>query len=176
MNNECKKELGWKTPFEIYYGRKSNLLVKASLEGVDSDGNDVITSALRKRELTSYRKNVKKIRDRAKLYSGKLNDRMVRRHKRLHKAENFKLKDNVLIRYRPQKGGSLPPKKRFVVKGTVVKKSKKNHDIYKVRFVPPNSNEQIEEWISVENIASIRKRQTGNTSKKSRDCESLEKN
>ena len=78
---------------------------------------------------------------------------------------NFKLKDNVLIRYRPQKGGSLPPKKRFVVKGTVVKKIKKNHDIYKVRFLPPNSNEQIEQWISVENIASIRKRQTGNTSK-----------
>ena len=32
LNNECKEELGWKTPFEIYYGRKSNLLVKASLE------------------------------------------------------------------------------------------------------------------------------------------------
>ena len=89
-------------------------------------GYDVTTSAPRKRELASYRKNVKKIRDRAKLYSAKLNDRMVRRHKRLRKAENFKIKDNVLIRYRPQKGGSLPPKKRFVVKGTVIKKSKKN--------------------------------------------------
>ena len=119
--------------------------MKASLECVDSDGNDVITSAPRKRELASYRKNVKKIRDRAKLYSAKLNDRMVRRHKRLHKDENVKLKDNILIRYRPQKGGSLQPKKIFVVKGTVVKKSKTNHDIYKVRFVPPNSNEQIEE-------------------------------
>ena len=111
LNNECKEELGWKTPFEIYYGRKSNLLVKVSLECVDSDGNDVITGAPRKRELASYRKNVKKIQDRAKLYSRKLNDWMVRRHKRLHKAENFKLKDNVLIRYRPQKRGSLPPKK-----------------------------------------------------------------
>ena len=71
--------------------------MKASLECVDSDGNDVITSAPRKRELASYRKNVKKIRDKAKLYSAKLNDRMARRHKRLHNAENFKLKDNVLI-------------------------------------------------------------------------------
>ena len=132
LNNECMEELAWKTPFEIYYRQKSNLLVKASLECVDLDGNDVITSAPRKRELASYRKNVKKIWDRAKLCSAKFNDRMVRRHKRLHKAENFKLKDNVLICYRPQKGGSLPPKKRFVVKGTVVKKSKKNQDIYKV--------------------------------------------
>ena len=101
---------------------------------------------------------------------------MVRRHKRLHKAENFKLKHNVLIRYRPQKGGCLPPKKRFVAKGTVVKKSKKNHDIYKVRFGPPNSNKQIEESISVENIASIRKRQTGNTSKKKQASRELGKN
>ena len=60
LNNKCKEELSWKTPFEIYYGRKSNLLVKASLECVDSDGNDVITSAPRKRGLASYRKNVKK--------------------------------------------------------------------------------------------------------------------
>ena len=126
LNNECKEELGSKTPFEIYYGWKSNLLVKAWLECVDLNGNDAITSAQRKRELTSYRKNVKKIQVRAKLHSAKLNDRMVRWHKRLHNAENFKLKDNVLIHYRPQKGGSLPPKKRFVVKGTVVKKSGKS--------------------------------------------------
>ena len=89
----------------------------------------------------------------------------MRRHRRLHKAENFKVKDNVLIRYRPQKRGSLAHwEKRIVVKGTLVKKSKKNHDIYKVRwFVLPTSNEQIEEWISVENIATIRKCEIGNT-------------
>lgn len=62
LSNECKEELGWKTPFEIYYGRKSNLFVKASLECVDLDDNDVITSAPRKRELASYGKIAKKIR------------------------------------------------------------------------------------------------------------------
>ena len=41
--------------------------------------------------------------------------------------------------------------------------------------MPPNSNEQIEEWISVENIASIRKRQTGNTSKKKQGLRELRK-
>ena len=61
------------------------------------------------------------------------------------------------------------------MKSTVVKKSKKNHDIYRVRFLPPNSNEQIEEWISVENIASIRKRQTGNTIKKKQRLRELRK-
>lgn len=74
LNNECKEELGWKTPFEIYYGRKSNLFVKASLECVDSDDNDVITSAPRKRELALYGTIGNKIRDGAKLYSAKLNN------------------------------------------------------------------------------------------------------
>ena len=59
------------------------------------------------------------------------------------------------------------------MKGTIVKKSKKNHDIYNVRFVPPNSHEKIEEWISVENIASIRKRQTRNTSEKKQGVREL---
>ena len=69
------------------------------------------------------------------------------------------------MRYRPQKGGKLPPKKRFVVKGTVVQKRKTNPDRYKVRFRPPYSCKHIEEWFSVEDITSIRKRPPGSTDK-----------
>jgi len=79
---------------------------------------------LKHRELPGHLKKVKKIRQRAKLYSKKLNDGMVKSHKRRHKAETFKVKEHVLVRYRPQKGGKLPPKRRCVVKGTVVKKRK----------------------------------------------------
>ena len=104
LNEECKEELGWRSPFEIYYGRKSNQLVKASLDCVDSDDN-MVTTAPNKRELACHLKKVKKIRRRAKLYSKKLNDRMVKSHKRRHKAETFKVKEHVLVRYRPQKGG-----------------------------------------------------------------------
>lgn len=32
LNEESKEELGWRSPFEIYYGRKSNVLVKAAQE------------------------------------------------------------------------------------------------------------------------------------------------
>ena len=90
LNEECKEELGWRSPFKIYYGRKSKQLVKASLDCVDSDDNTV-TTAPKKRELASHLKKVKKIRRRAKLYSKKLNDRMVKSHKRRHKAETFKV-------------------------------------------------------------------------------------
>ena len=86
---------------------------------------------------------------------------MVKNHKRSHKPETFKVKEHVLVRYRLQKGGNPPPKRRFVVKATVVKKRKTNPDTYKVRFRPPNCSKLIEEWFSVEDIASIRKRHPG---------------
>ena len=88
---------------------------------------------------------------------------MVKSHKRSHKLETFKVKEHVLVRYRPQKGGNLPPKRRFAVKGTVVKKRKTNPHTYKVRFRPPNCSKHIEEWFSVEDIAGIRKRHPGST-------------
>lgn len=41
LNDESKEERRWKTPFEIYYGRRSNVLVKASLVCLDSNGDEV---------------------------------------------------------------------------------------------------------------------------------------
>ena len=105
--------------------------MKASLDCVDSDDN-LVTKAPKKRALAGHLKKVNKIRRRASLYSKKLNDRMVKIHKRRHKAETFKVKEQVLVRYRSKKGGKLPPKRRFVVKGTVVQKRKTNPDTYKV--------------------------------------------
>ena len=175
LNEECKVELGWKCPFEMCYGRKSNQIVKPSLDCADSDDN-VVTKTPKKRELAGHLKKVKKIRRRANLYSKKLNDRMVKSHKRRHKVETFKVKEHVLVWYRPQKGGKLPPKRRFVVKGTVVQKRKTNSDTYKVRFRPPYSCKHIEEWFSVEDIASIRKRPPGSTDKDKQKIKQLRKN
>ena len=99
LNEECKEELGWRSPFEIYYGRKSYQLVKASLKCVDSDDN-IVTTASQKQKLAGHLKKVKKIRRRAKLYNKK---RMVKSYKRRNKAETFKVKEHILVRYRPQK-------------------------------------------------------------------------
>ena len=100
---------------------------------------------------------------------------MVKSHKRRHKPETFKVKEHVLVRYRPQKGGNLPPKRRFVVKGTVVKKRKTNPDTYKIRFRPPNCSKHIEEWFSVEDIANIRKRLPGSTNKDQQKIKQIRK-
>lgn len=32
LNDESKEELGWKSPFEIYFGGKSNTLIQAPLD------------------------------------------------------------------------------------------------------------------------------------------------
>lgn len=37
LTKKRKKELGWLSPFEVYYGRKSNIVAKASLENYDID-------------------------------------------------------------------------------------------------------------------------------------------
>ena len=60
---------------------------------------------------------------------------MVRCNKRLHKAERFKPSE--------RKGGDLQQNKSFVVKGMVVKRSKKKRYI-QVRFALSNQREQIE--------------------------------
>ena len=100
---------------------------------------------------------------------------MVKSHKRRHNAETFKVKEHVLVRYKPQRGCKLPPKRRFVVKGKIVKKSKKNPDSYKVKFMPPNCSEHKEKWFSVEDMASIRKRHSGSKSKEKQKVKELRK-
>ena len=60
---------------------------------------------------------------------------MVRCNKRLHKAERFKPSE--------RKGGNLQQNKSFVVKGMVVKRSKKKRYI-QFRFALSNQREQIE--------------------------------
>ena len=32
LNDETKEELGWKSPYAIYFGRKSNTLIQGSLD------------------------------------------------------------------------------------------------------------------------------------------------
>ena len=45
LNNEKKEELGWKSSFEIYYGRKSNELLNDGKSSEDFD-IDVVSTKL----------------------------------------------------------------------------------------------------------------------------------
>ena len=61
LNEESKEELEWNSPFEVYFGRKSNILVKASLENV-ADLNDCIIKAPKRKDYQRHFRNVKKLR------------------------------------------------------------------------------------------------------------------
>ena len=67
------------------------------------------------------------------------------------RISNYAIGENVLLRYpfRP----SRIPKRRFILKGKVVKKRKDGYR-YLVRFNRPNSEEGLE-WVGVENITSL---------------------
>ena len=49
LYEESKEELRWKSLFEVYFGRKSYILVKASLENV-ADLNDCIIRAPKRKD------------------------------------------------------------------------------------------------------------------------------
>ena len=50
LNEESKEEQGWKSPFEIYFGRKSNILVKAALEEEETDTDHCIIAAPKRKD------------------------------------------------------------------------------------------------------------------------------
>lgn len=138
----------------MYYGRKSNVVVKAALEDYDIDGCPGSLKSPSRKDISKHKTGVKNVRERAKSYTRKLGKRMMDRHKRLNPASTqYKVGEEVLIRLKPRKG-KIAPKRRHVLSGKVIGRHLTT-SMYKVVFVQPNSHEQEQHWISVEDIASI---------------------
>ena len=84
LNELAREELAWQSPFEVYYGRKSNFVVKASY-----NTNKTITWMPTSSEPTSINvlqnrsKRIKKIRSEAAENTKRLNKRMVDKHKKM---------------------------------------------------------------------------------------------
>ena len=78
---------------------------------------------------------------------------MVKRYARVNNAPAYKTDDKVLVRYRPRRRGNIPSKGHIVIEGTIVKKSK-NNPTYMARIMLPNESErEIDEWVSTEDLA-----------------------
>jgi transposase InsO family protein len=89
MNDDAKEELNWKTPFEIYYGRRNNRLVfpadnsswgKHAVQREKHDGNYMPTENDRK----GFCKNRKQWHKSAKIANDRCVDRMIKRALKLH--------------------------------------------------------------------------------------------
>ena len=136
LNELARKEHGWQSPFEVYYGRKSNFVVKASY-----NTNKTITWMPALSEPTNINalqnrsKRIKKIRSEAAENTKRLDKRMIDKHKIRHKTIEYKYNDKVLIRI-GNGGKRSQPKRRLVVEGIISKKGK-HSDNYKVLLIPP---------------------------------------
>ena len=166
LNELAWEELGWHSAFEVYYGRKSNFVVKASY-----NTNKTITWMTTSSEPTSINvlqnrsKRIKKIRSEAAENTKRLDQRMADKHKIRHKTIEYKYNDKVLIRI-GNGGKRSHPKRRFVVEGTILKKGK-HSDNYKVLLIPPGQTNFTEQWVSIEDIASAKHTNKTNSCRKS---------
>ena len=83
LNELAREELGWQSPFEVYYGRKSNFVVKASY-----NTNKTITLMPTSSEptcinvLQNRSERIKKIRSEAAENIKRSDKRMVGKHKK----------------------------------------------------------------------------------------------
>ena len=61
LNEDAREELGWQSPFEIYYGRKSNVLRHANDDKVDFEPTiEDIEDKINYRYCKKYEEQIKK--------------------------------------------------------------------------------------------------------------------
>ena len=124
LNELAREELGWRSPFEIYYGRISNFVSRFNLEYNSSiyqeDINFNFPEDLTIQKLLDH---AKKIRNRSEQCGKHIDDRPIAKYKKKYKSVVFKKDEKVLVRLK-SKGGKGAPKRHFVVEGKVIKNVK----------------------------------------------------
>ena len=79
LNEDAREELGWKSPFEIYYGRKSNVLRHANDNEFDFEPTiEDIEYKINDRYYEKHEEQIKKLRNHAKRYSEKKNQQLLK--------------------------------------------------------------------------------------------------
>ena len=74
FNKDAREELGWKSPPEIYHGRKSNVLRHGNDDEVDFEPTtEDIKYKIKYLYYQKHEEQIKKLRNHAKCYSEKKN-------------------------------------------------------------------------------------------------------
>ena len=83
LNEDAREELGWKSPFEIYYGRKSNVLRHANDDEVNFEPTiEDIKCKINDGYYEKHEEQVKKLRNHAKRYSKKKTRQLIKNYLR----------------------------------------------------------------------------------------------
>lgn len=144
LNEDTKEALKWMSPFEVYYGRKSNRVRHSLLESPSSVDTEFVNTrqctepSMRQREI--FEAKQKKVREMAKRATKQFNERMIRHASKQSPPSVYNVNDAVLVRV---KDGAHRVSKRFIVlPGKIVEKNVKLSK-YKVCFQNPNDNKKI---------------------------------
>ena len=90
LNDLAREELGWRSPFEIYYGRISNFIKK---DNIEEDGiihqQDIDLRLLDSSTISKTLEHTEIIRHNAAKFGKKMDQRMVKKHKRKYKNDVF---------------------------------------------------------------------------------------
>ena len=176
MNDEIKQELGGRSPFQIYFSRKSNYILKPNADSdPESEGEDAalapkiwpVIGTKETRTLDIRRELLTKA-----VYdsSSKCAKTMVNVVLKSAPLPVYNIKEKILLRF-PFKFGKNAPKKRLAI---IAKITSRNLMLskYQVSYKNPETKKREESWVSVNNITS-RTRKKENERKKFTNVDEL---
>ena len=147
-NNDPKKVIAYKTPFEIYIARKCNTFRESRLQ------DEILPSAGRVRPTKNDRnrrsRQALKLRKQAKKATCRFDKRMQRTQLCFNPPSVYSIGEKVYIRLRGK-----PSNKRHVTEGCIEKRKIKLHT-YKVSYTSPLSGKEERKWVSVNDITSLK--------------------
>ena len=98
LNNEKKEELGWKSPFEFYYGRKSNKQLNDGKSSENFDIDIVSTKLPSQSEYLQQAKQTEDWRNAAKKADERMTRLMVEKRARKNIYKRYNPSENVFVR------------------------------------------------------------------------------
>ena len=155
MNNAVREELGYRTPFQVYYGRRDNQIVHklGSRDPSTVRYERYLTpnaTGATKNDLSELENERSEVRASVVRDSERCNQRMVNRGVKKHPPSVYNIGEKVLVRVRhPRK----KPKSMYTVRGTILER-RLSSARYKIQYTATKGN-SVTEWFSVENVTSV---------------------
>ena len=121
LNEGAREELGWKSPFEIYYGRKSNAILNEQTESLSNNETQVSKTMLpNKKEITKHWQHVLHLKKQAKISGQRLDQHA---QKRYNKPKTYSKNEKIFVRLPSGQEKNLQEEDLFA-KGKFFKKMK----------------------------------------------------
>ena len=99
LNIEKREELGWRSPFEVYFGRKRNELVRCGLPRNRSSQEVRKVSKPTKNDFNMFKKLLSKTRKRALHSDERVAKRTIEYSRKRNKCSVHKINQKVLVTY-----------------------------------------------------------------------------